>query len=279
MVGVSRSLPCAGSQKMKFRHIALITGLLAVNLTHAAKAPKNPAKQIQQSDEALISCQFAVLPWLVGQSYRYDADEGRMVLSKAPEMPQLYYPSNGKMIPLKLEFKHTSDYYSYHGPESLGFYLKVAATGPNTKPTWKPLVLTKLSPKSKQILILLDFKQVRNGLTQGIPLRCDPQQVPKGSIMFINASSVPIITRVGEDTQKLPPYGQSIFKTNRNERDNLTVKAATVVNKKPKVILNQSLMAAPDKRMTYIIYPTNQSMRTWRTKSVALDLIVSPQEN
>lgn len=183
------------------------------------------------------------------------------------------------MAPLQLEFKHTSDYYSYHGPKHLSFYLKIAATGPDTKPIWKPLVLTKLSPKSKQNLILLDFKQARGGLTQGTPLRCDSGQVPKGSIMFMNASSVPIVTLVGRDKQTLPPYGQSIYETNRNEREHLTVKAATMVNEKPRVILNQSLMAAPDKRMAYIIYPTNQSMRTWRTKSVALDLIVDAQSN
>lgn len=237
---------------------------------------ESPADRIENGDTPLVACQFSVYPWFTGQQLVYDAEQDLMVASQLPKIPELYYPQGGKMVRLKMRFKVPSVYCDYSGPEALTFYLKLPPKEPGGPNVWKPRVVTRLDPKATQNVILLDFNNNKKGVARGVPLRSDLKAAPPGTVSFVNVSQIPVIVMAGESKHKVRPYGQFIHHYGDSGRGKLSVKAATIVNEKPRMILDRNFVMSDTKRIAYFAFPTNESLSRWTTKQLHLDNIPQP---
>lgn len=259
--------------KYKFTYIIRSLFLGGLAIATSAHGAGNPAKSILKSDAPMLTCQFAVLPWFVGQQYIYDSAKEKLVLSKLPQMPELYYPTAGRMNKLDLQFTQTSFYFTYTGPQRLKFYIKLPSLEGEEEPQWKPLVITSLSTTATQQVVILDFRKSEDSLVRGISVPSDQKSAPDGSLSFVNTSNVPVIVITGDDKHKVRPYGQFLHQFKETGRSRLTVKAATIIDNAPKVILNRRFIITDQSRLAYFVFPTDDSLKKWRTQSLEFNSI------
>ena len=104
-------------------------------------------------------------------------------------------------------------------------------------------------------------------------MKSAPSDTPPGSMIFVNASNMQVIALSGETKNKVPPYGQFLYRFKSKTRERLTVKAATIIDEQPKIVLNRTFVMTPEKRILYIIFPTDDTLKIWRTKTLSLNSI------
>lgn len=236
-----------------------IASSLIHSLTHAA----TPAEKIAASDAPMLSCQFSTYPWYISKTSR----------STVPKLPLLYYPHNGEMVELQLQFQSPSRYKAYTGPETLTFYQKIPPTKQGEEPSWRPVVKTKLDAGAAQSLIFVDLKESSEGISRGVPLRTDTAGSPPGSISFVNVSQVPVIVMAASSKYRVKPYGHFMHRFEGREKGKLSVKAATVVDQEPRLILNRNFIMTDTKRVAYFAFPTADNLNSWATTKLFLDTI------
>ena len=177
------------------------------------------------------------------------------------------------MVELQLQFQSPSRYKPYTGPETLTFYQKIPPATQGEEPTWRPVVKTKLETNAAQSLIFIDFKENSKGITRGVPLRTDTGGSPPGSISFVNVSQVPVIVMAASSKYRVKPYGHFMHRFEGRKKGKLSVKAATVVDEEPRLILNRNFVMTDTKRVAYFAFPSTENLNSWATTKLFLDTI------
>ena len=191
----------------------------------------------------------------------------------------LFYSSEGKVIPVPVSTETRSVYYTYKGPhDRLVFFRQIP--GPDGKPVQQPVAMVNLKGTGSRPLLIFLKHPTEAGHYEVRPFSDSSKDVPPGGYRFVNFTIRKIAIVMGQQKLLIPPGGQLIAK---GEAENSTQSTAVqvfgvVLNDEVRAIYSNMWAYNPNNRSIVLISPSLENATGAKVKCISENINQIPDD-
>jgi hypothetical protein len=182
----------------------------------------------------------------------------------------LFYSSEGKVIPVPVSTETRSVYHTYKGPhDKLVFFRQIP--GPDGKQIQQNVASVNLAGAGNRPLLIFLKHPTEAGLYEVRPFSDSSKDVPPGGYRFVNFTIRKIAIVMGQQKLLIPPGGQVIAK---GEVGNSTQSTAVqvfgvVLNDEVRAIYSNMWAYNPNNRSIVLIAPSLENATGAKVKCIS----------
>lgn len=183
----------------------------------------------------------------------------------------LYYYSPDGYQPLSLSRNNITQPIDYRGPQQFTLYERIPATTPDGEDQYRPRMVATLPAGTGEYFLIGHREQREGNLPRLIPVPVNPADIPRGRILGMNLSNLPLQVATENQRISIAPFRTALIDISATQPMRFQILAAIEDEGEYKLVYRRMWPVRPSSRGITLFFPTNDAMTRWNSEMLYLD--------